>query len=182
MRKFAMIAALIGTASVLQAQSAPPVNIALETGSKLWFDGTSNVKDFHCTAGALTSLVTTNGSAVATAKVTVPVAKLECGNGKMNEHMKKALKMEQFPNVEFTLNSYTVEGAKALLKGTLIIGGTTKNIQIPATIQQDGRETRVKATKVIDMTEWSVKPPSLMMGAMKVKQLVTIGFDVTVKP
>jgi len=182
MKRFAMLALLLGTATVVQAQSAPPVNITLETGSKLWLNGTSNVKDFRCDAGALTSAVTTNGAVVATAKVTVPVAQLECGNGKMNEHMRKALKWETNPNIEFAMTSYKIDGAKAVLVGTLNIGGTTKNIEIPATIEQDGRVTRVKATKVIDMTQWAVKPPSLMMGAMKVKQLVTISFDVTVKP
>jgi hypothetical protein len=39
----------------------------------------------------------------------------------------------------------------------------------------------VKASKVINMKEWGVKPPSLMMGTMKVKENVTVGFDVALK-
>ena len=112
MKRFAMLALLLGTATVVQAQSAPPVNITLETGSKLWLNGTSNVKDFKCDAGELTSTVTTNGAVVATAKVTVPVAQLECGNGKMNEHMRKALKSDTNPNIEFAMTSYKIDGAK----------------------------------------------------------------------
>lgn len=181
MKRFAILAALISTAVIVQAQSAPPVTATLEPGSKLWLAGTSNVKDFRCDAGTFASNVTSNGSVVAKARITVPVAKLECGNGKMNEHMRKALKLEEFPNVEYALTSYKAEGAKAVLLGSLTIAGTTKNIEIPATIQKEGSVVRVQATKVINMTEWAVKPPSLMMGALKVKPLVTIGFDVTLK-
>jgi hypothetical protein len=32
------------------------------------------------------------------------------------------------------------------------------------------------------MTEWGVRPPSLMLGAMKVAPAATIGFDVVLKP
>lgn len=190
MKRFAILAALIGTASLAQAQSAPPVTIGLESSSKLWVAGTSNVKDFRCDAGAFTSTLTTRsidggalpaGSLVAKARVTIPVAKLECGNAKMNEHMRKALKMSENPNIEFTLNSYKMDGTKAVLYGSLNIAGTAKNIEIPATIKEERGVVRVKATKQIDMTAWAVKPPSLMMGAMKVKQLVTVTFDVTLK-
>jgi hypothetical protein len=31
------------------------------------------------------------------------------------------------------------------------------------------------------MKDWGVKPPSLMLGTMKVKEMVTINFDVTFK-
>jgi hypothetical protein len=35
--------------------------------------------------------------------------------------------------------------------------------------------------QTINMKEWGIKPPSLMMGTMKVKELVTINYDLTVK-
>ena len=41
--------------------------------------------------------------------------------------------------------------------------------------------TGVRGTKRIDMTQWSVRPPSLMLGTMKVNPQVTVGFDVVLK-
>jgi hypothetical protein len=32
------------------------------------------------------------------------------------------------------------------------------------------------------MTEWGVRPPTLMLGTMRVNPAVTIGFDVVLKP
>jgi polyisoprenoid-binding protein YceI len=119
---------------------------------------------------------------VKTGKVFVPVADLECGNGKMNDHMRKALKAADNPAIEFTLVSYELRGTQALLRGTLGIAGAQQEIEIPATVtQEDGGVVRVKGETEIRMTKWGVKPPSLMLGTMKVKDPVTIGFDVTVE-
>ena len=97
----------------------------------------------------------------------------------MNEHMVKALKTR---TIEFRLDSYTIDGASAVLNGKLTIGGTTRPIEIPGTVALQGSQVRVQATKQIVMSQWGVKPPSLMMGTMKVKDAVTVGFDVTLKP
>jgi polyisoprenoid-binding protein YceI len=175
MKTFVVLAALIGLGA----------NGSFET-SKVWVDGTSTVRGWKCSATEITSRVSTNDSndiagLVDDALVVIPVGKLECGNGKMNEHMRKALKAEQNANIEFTLNSYKVDGASATLNGTLKMAGVSKDVQIPATVTKAGQLVQVKATVPIKMTQWGIKPPSLMMGTMKVRDDVTVGFDVTLK-
>ena len=161
-------------------------NGSLQPDSRLWVEGGSTVRDWKCTAMAINSTIEANDNAdvstlVTKAQVNVPVAKLECGNGKMNDHMRKALKAETNADIQFALRSYKMVGNSGTLYGTLTIAGTPKEIEIPATITDEGGTVRVKATKQIKMTEWGVKPPSLMMGTMKVKEVVTVGFDVTLK-
>src|SRR5688572_22626723 len=101
MKTFAIIAAaLVGFGS----------NIALEPSSKVWVNGNSTVRAFTCNAKQITSSLqrtetTDIADLVTSAQVTIPVAKLDCGNGTMNEHMQKALKLSQNPNIEFKLNS-----------------------------------------------------------------------------
>jgi hypothetical protein len=57
-------------------------------------------------------------------------------NGTMNEHMKKALKVEANPTIEFTLSGYDVsksaDGVTGTLTGTLSLGGVQKTVAIPA--------------------------------------------------
>ena len=158
----------------------------LEPSSTLKVEGTSTVRSWSCAAKSIESVVAVQeGAAVASlvkgATVTVPVAQLDCGNGTMNEHMRKALKADENSNIVFKLADYTLNGATADLNGELTIAGQTKPIQIPATVVEEGPAVRVKATKVIDMTQWSVKPPSLMLGTMKVRPSVTVTFDVVLK-
>ena len=160
---------------------------SLEPTSKVWVEGGSTVRGWKCNAEDMTSALVLNGNAdlatlVDDAEVTIPIAKLNCGNTTMNDHMRKALKATQNPNIVFDLASYKIEDSKATLLGTLQIAGTTKQIEIPGTVQREGSLVRVKASKQILMSEWGVKPPSLMLGTMKVKDNVTVGFDVTLKP
>lgn len=174
MKTFVLLAALIGIGS----------QITLEPSSKVWVKGDSTVRAFTCNATEISSQLLTSGatdlaSLVSEGMVTIPVDKLDCGNGKMNEHMVKALKTG---TIEFKLNSYAINGSGAVMLGTLKIAGTTKDIEIPGTVTQEGSLVRVKGSKLITMSQWGVKPPSLMMGTMKVKDQVTVGFDVTLKP
>ena len=121
------------------------LNVAPE--SKLWVEGTSTVRSFRCTAGAFDATVdaaTTDAAtavlagtkAVRSVEVKVPVAKLDCGNGTMNEHLRKALKAPQAPTIVFTLSSYELasQGAtsKVRMNGTLSMGGSERPIQLSA--------------------------------------------------
>lgn len=160
--------------------------IPLEPTSTVWVEGGSTVRGWKCTAKQIDAQVVGDPAAgvaelVTGATVVIPVEQLDCGNGKMNEHMRKALQADKNPELEFALNSYDVTGSAATLKGTLKIAGTTKPIEIPATLSEQGKEVRVKASKQINMKDWGVKPPSLMLGTMKVKEVVTLGIDVAVK-
>jgi polyisoprenoid-binding protein YceI len=160
--------------------------LEMQPSSTLWVEGTSTVRSFKCTATKLDAALIGDAEApiaalVNSATITVPVAQLDCANGKMNEHMRKALKADANPQIEFKLGSYDVNGANATLKGELTMAGVTKPIEIPATVTDQDESVRVQASKVLNMKEWDIKPPSLMLGAMKVGQNVTVKFDVTVK-
>ena len=175
------------TLLIIAAISAAAGTVSLEPDSTLVVEGTSTVRDYRCGAGSMESTITTRPDAaidglVESARVSIPVAQLECGNGKMNDHMRKALKANDHPNVIFQLTSYTVNGSDAVIAGELTIAGTTKRIEMPATIQNEDVALLVQATKQINMSEWGVKPPSLMLGTLKVRDAVTIKFDVSLKP
>src|SRR5687767_13439548 len=185
---------LVGTMLAAAAASAmaqsPAPRQPLESTAQLWFDGNSTVRAFKCTARTINTNIATDAvdatspsidDLVKAASVIIPVNDLDCANGTMNSHMRKALKAEQAAEISFKLTGYEINGANATLTGTLSIAGKENEVQIPATVAAEGNGVRVKATKAIDMTQWGVKPPSLMMGTMKVKPTVNINFDVLVK-
>ena len=169
----------------------------LQPESRLWIEGTSTVRGFTCkatafdaqieAAGAGTlSAVLTGNKAVGNVAVDVQAAKLDCGNGKMNEHMLKALQVEQHPTISFRLGSYELvrSGAQTQvqLTGTLTMGG----VQKPASITElatDGPNgtLRVAGGYTVNMKDFGLKPPSLMMGTMKVNENVKVGFDLLLK-
>ena len=183
-----MVLAIVAAQSGVQAQAAPAGSLAVTADSKVWVEGGSTVRSWKCAAKTIDAALQTGPEGpvanldrlVATANVTVKTAELECGNNTMNEHMRKALKQNEHPTIAFKLASYTLDPSGALT-GTLQIAGQELPIQFPATITDDGTTIRVVGNKAINMKEWGIKPPSLMMGTMKVKEMVTINFDLTVK-
>jgi polyisoprenoid-binding protein YceI len=69
------------------------------------------------------------------------------------------------------------------MNGLLTIAGKEKEIDISGTGTVDGNGTvRMKGSKQFKMSDFGVKPPSLMLGTMKVGDMVTVSFDLVLNP
>lgn len=197
-RKFGRLAlmALIVPSGI--AWTAYRASVPLQPESRVWVEGSSTVRGYTCRADRVNGTVTTSeGSTSVTipdlkktvkgAEVSVAVAGLECGNGTMNGHLRKALKADASPRITFRINSYEVTPAsdaagKVKMSGTLNIAGKENPVTIDGSAANEGGKLRVKGSKQIRMSEWGVRPPTLMMGTMKVHDPVTVHFDVALKP
>lgn len=194
-RSFAFLA-LVST--VVLAASSTVTPITVQPDSKVWVDGTSTVRDFSCNATTLQGDVAAAGEdaslaipqlqkAVSTVDVSVPVQSLDCGNGTMNGHLRNALKMRENPTIKLRVAQYDVVPAGAnegtiRLKGNLTIAGQEKPVTIDATAKSGAAGAlRVRGSKELLMSDFGVKPPSLMMGTMKVRDRVVVHFDVVLK-
>ena len=189
--------ALLGLAPALVAWSGAAYQLSLVTPkSRLWVEGTSTVRGFTCKASAFEvtvdasapaagSAILSGEKAVTNVSVTVPAAKLDCGNGTMNEHMLKALKAKSAPTIAFELASYEMVkgtgGMQGKLTGTLTLGGVEKPITVDAIASEDPAGLRVTGTHEVRMTEFGLKAPTLMMGTMRVNERVKVNFDLYLK-
>jgi polyisoprenoid-binding protein YceI len=169
--------------------------LTLQPESRLWVDGSSTIRSFTCKATDLDATVDAEPNAIAqltagekavnAVRVRVEVARLECGNGTMNEHMLKALKADANPVIDFRLASYDVtrsgDGVNGTLTGTLSLGGVQKPISIPAIGKSEGGALRVTGSYPLKMTDYGLKPPTLMFGRIKVGETVKVNFDLLLK-
>jgi polyisoprenoid-binding protein YceI len=190
---------LLALAIVLPASGAWSVAnelLVLQPQSRLWIDGTSTVRSFSCKAGEVNAVVEASGAnaistlltgdkGVKTVRVTVPAERMDCGNGTMNDHMKKALKVTESPPITFPLTDYDVtrnaDGIAGTITGTLDLGGVTKSISFEATGKPEGGMLRVDGAYDLRMTDYGLKPPSLMFGRIKVRENVKVNFDLLLK-
>lgn len=179
------------------AATSPRAGFTVLPQSKLWVDGTSSVRSFSCKATdfnvdldagpGLTAAVLAGQKAVKTVTVTVPAAKLDCANGTMNGHMREAIKAEEHPTIQFKLTGYDIapKGADSVsgtLKGTLSLGGATRDIEIPVVASNRGDGTLdVTGSYPLSLKNFGLKPPSLFFGRMKVGDVVKVNFDVLVR-
>lgn len=185
------IALLLAPATLAFAGARAPLELLPE--SRLWVDGTSNVRTFSCAAKSFTTDVQSPGDdavaqvlagekAVTAVDVKVDVEKLDCANGKMNDHMRKTLKAKDNPTIEFVLDSYQLakadSGLQATIDGTLTLAGTAKPISITAAVTQASEGVlHVVGSYGFKLTDFGLKPPSLMLGAFKVHDPVMVHFD-----
>ncbi|HEX8903300.1 MAG TPA: YceI family protein [Longimicrobiaceae bacterium] len=189
MRK-SFVVGLLAIPALAAAALAP---LSLQPGSRVWVDGTSTARSWHCEStravgtAAASSTELAQLASVASAQVTVPVSTLDCRNNTMNGHMRNALKADQAPELRFRASSVKVtptsaDAGSVEMQGTLSIAGQDRPVTINGTVAREEGQIRVRGTKRVTMTEWGVRPPSLMLGAMKVAPVATIGFDVVLKP
>jgi polyisoprenoid-binding protein YceI len=183
-------------AVALVAATGPIINaLQLKPESRLWFEGTSTVRDWSCKAPTIqaaidaevdaAAAVLDGKKAVRTVDLTFPVAALDCENRTMNNHMRTALNATQHQSIRFTLTDYTLAKAAATtgtLNGTLMINGQTRPIVVPVQFANASGALRVTGRYPLPMTQWGVQPPRLMMGTLKVGDTVTVNFDLLLQP
>jgi hypothetical protein len=180
-------------APAVSPQPNPPetVRLVLRQGSRLWLEGGSNLHDWKCEAKEFNPELrverpTPEGppTSVDRAVLDVPVGKIECGHGKMNDNLRKALKAGDFPSITFVVTGAdfvetgTPGALELLAKGNLYVAGNGQDLQfqVSGTDTGDGA-LRIQGQVVIKMTDFGIQPPTAMMGLLKTKNEVTIRFD-----
>lgn len=193
------VAVRVAGATATAAVTARGTNMRILPSSKVWVEGNSTVRRYKCDAARVNGSVATDptGSstaladlqkAVRGAELSIPVADLACGDNTMDGHMRKALKAESHPTISFQLTSHEVlqQGADkgtVKLTGKLNIAGKENVITMSADATQEANGAlRVKGSKELKMTDFGVKPPTLMLGTLKVHDPVTVHFDVLLRP
>ncbi|MBX3132121.1 MAG: YceI family protein [Gemmatimonadaceae bacterium] len=188
--------ALVLTILTLAAAASPIQDaLRLKPESRLWFEGTSTVRDWNCKAPQIDAAIAADAGApaavlagtkaVRTVQLTFPVAALDCENRTMNNHMRTALNAERHQQIRFTLTDYALtRGANTTgtLQGTLLINGQTRPIAVPAQFADAGGALRATGRYPLNMNDWGVQPPRLMMGTLKVGDTVTVHFDLLLQP
>ena len=165
--------------------------------SKIWVEGTSTIRNFQCTVPEFTISVTGTGAGavsavlaaqkgVRTVDLSVPAAKIECGNATMNEHMRAALKADENPSITFALASYDIsrgaDAVKGTMRGSLALGGARHPIDIAAVATDAGNGAmRIVGGYEVALSAYDLKRPSLMFGRIKVGDKVQVKFDFVLK-
>jgi len=180
----ACLAAWARTAAATTATLAPESRLELEGTSTLhpWEAKTSALQvalAFPNANGALAGAVETQSPATMT--VAIPVKALKSEHSGLDKNMQKALKADQFPDITFALQSYQLKKDKdaaqtIVAAGELAIAGVKKPATLTATVtQKDGRLV-LDGEQPVLMTDFGIKPPTMMMGSIKTGDRVVVKY------
>jgi len=118
---------------------------------------------------------------------TFPVHSLKSGKSGMDSKAYDALKAKTGGNIVFAATSSTVtpgSGSQFNVKsnGSLTIAGVTKPVVLTAAcaVKADGSISCTGTDKLL-MSDYQIKPPTYMLGALKTGNALTIDFTLTVK-
>jgi len=123
-------------------------------------------------------------------QVKVPVKQLNSGEKGLDKNMEKAMAADQYPEITYHLTGVALVDTTASdtgwttfrTTGDLTIHGTTKSIAMTVKGQQvNENQLRFKGKKPIKMSDYGVKPPVLMFGAIKTDDTIVVDFNLLVK-
>ena len=116
------------------------------------------------------------------AALTVPVADFECPDETMTEHLMDAMKPGEFAEITFQLDSYEASGDGVEASGALTIQGVSKPVSFPISLTPSGAAVAIAGEVGLDMTEYGVEPPVVLLGLLRVRPEIRIQFAGTVVP
>lgn len=203
-----VLASVWGGVSVARAAEAPavPAAVTLGAGSTVWLEGTSNLHEFSSRTGVLELAVTRDPSAadatdlkslaalvqsagVRGLDLDVPVLTLKSGKQGLDKNLYKALKTEANPRIHFHLEHYIVTPRGAAsdtlavsADGQLRIAGAERPVTLTANLVRSDHGMWLEGSTVLKMTQYGVRPPTMMLGALRVNDPVTVRYRLLLAP
>jgi len=166
--------------SAVEAQS-----LKLNPKFNLTISGTTNVHDYETKVTQMNGEIVLNGTnQVKGMIVNIPVKSIKSKEKLMDTKTYEAFNAEKYPIITFKmteLNSLQLNGTdvNVAVSGNLTINGTTKKV----TLKSNGKVLKsgsyqFKGALALKMTDFNMKPPTAMMGMMKVGDGITLKYDV----
>lgn len=188
--------------SVVPAQSITrvhnvvmPLRLAVRPDSRLWLEGSSNVRDWRCDATSLDASVDIDDALHAAASVArirrvqvrVPTHALTCGRSQMDHIMYKALHVDDAPDCRQIVGRFEIVSSAGgdqptlVMQGTLRIAGRERVVRMPVELedQADG-SVRAKGALPILMTDYGISPPTALFGVVRTENRIVVKFDLLV--
>jgi polyisoprenoid-binding protein YceI len=195
-----IISALIGSPASAQTISPTtsaimPLRLTVRSDSRLWLEGSSNVRDWRCDATSLDASVDVDDDATHAAassvtrlrhvQVRVPTHALTCGRSQMDHIMYKALHVDDEPDCRQILGRFDVVSRTAdgslVMQGTLRIAGHERVVRLPVEVEQQHDGTlRAQGALPILMTDYGITPPTALFGVVRTENRIVVKFDLVV--
>jgi polyisoprenoid-binding protein YceI len=200
---FTTLALIVLSGSAARAQmfasaaDVAPLRLSVRSDSKLWLEGSSNVRDWRCEATTLDASVDFDDYRVPVSdrvalshlrhvQVRVPTHALTCGRGQMDRIMYKALHADDEPDCRQIVGRFDIvkrNGAEheLVMQGTLRVAGRERPVQLPIDVERTRDGTlHARGALPILMTDYGITPPSAFFGVLRTENRIVVKFDLLI--
>jgi hypothetical protein len=192
MRALLAVAILV-TAAPVRTQNHPWMNAQLR--GTLEIEGDSTLRRYHTRTNDLRAAIELSDPAraaddlstlvqagqVSRVELIVPVERIVSGDATLDRHLRAALKAEAFPTIRFVADDVRSSSGGLTLAGRLELAGVTRPMTVVARVVPIPGGLRVSGQQELAMTQFGIKPPTLMFGTLKVADRVVVKFDLEVR-
>ena len=181
-----------------------PLATTLGPGSVLWLDGTSTMHDFESRSKELTIelsresgaaqptdaaglMALIRSSSVLEVRFQVAVASLRSDKDALDKNLRKAMKAEQHPSVQFALKKYSIAPAAGdtvaiNAEGSLTVAGQERPVTLAARAFPAAEGVWLEGSEKLLMSEYGIEPPKMFLGTLKVHDPITIHYRLYLIP
>lgn len=170
------------------------VTLTPSKASLVRLEGDSTLHPFWSQTSSFTATLTVDADAAtassvaaavaagkpATMTVTIPVENLKSEHSGLDKNLRKALSFDKHPDIVYALERYEAapqkDGLRLGVKGTLAVAGMTQPSVLKATATVSGSFFVVEGEQTLLMTDYGVKPPVMMMGAVKTANKIIVKY------
>jgi YceI-like domain len=193
--------ALLATPTAATAQGGATLRVPVRSDSRLWLEGSSNVRDWTCSATSMEALIDMDARtmdsqdlqvvarSIRSVNVKVPVRMLKCGDRHMEANMYHALKAPAPPAMSYIVAKFdaipqiAADGISMEVTGRLSMAGVERSVQMTVATERmrDGTR-RARGSVPILMTDFGITPPRPWMGILRTADKVLVQFEIFVSP
>lgn len=192
-----MVLILLRTVGMSTGPIHRDVTIHIEEGSRLFIEGTSNINSFECLCNDrfnpknVRVVVDDERKSITFSRTTLALktATLDCDNTKINRDLCVALKADVYPTINIVLHEASILGSSVNdrdwtdIKATATLTITDQSRKVVLAVKGrklSGNRFRFVSVKDLMMTDFGVEPPTALFGLVKVRDHITINFDLIV--
>lgn len=107
---------------------------------------------------------------------------LKSGTKGLDTNAYKALQTDKNKEIRFVLKELTGQGTSLTAKGDLTIAGVTKPVSFPVKMSAVGTKMTFEGSLETRLTNFSVTPPTALLGTVKTHDEIKLSFKSTFQP
>ena len=177
------------------------LRLPVRADSRVWLEGSSNVKDWTCKATTMEALIAVDAASVGSndnaaiarslrgVDVIIPVRMLQCGDRHMEANMYDALKAPKPPAIGYIVADFEItpslvgDNLTVEAVGKMSVAGAERPVRMTVKTESlpDGTR-RARGTVPIRMTDFGIVPPRPWFGVLRTADKVLIQFEIFVSP
>ncbi|MBT8324061.1 MAG: YceI family protein [Winogradskyella sp.] len=187
---FAVLTSFVKVSELVPLNKEYRTQIFFSSNSSLRINCKTNINKFYCdfdinkVSDSLEISYSTNGSKLDFSKASLILPNLffNCGGRQINKDFHALLKTEEFPEIQLTLINLSFlekDACNAIVTVDIEICDIIKTYKIPVTINTDN-SINVAGKLPIDILDFSLEPPTKVLGMIKVSNEIEIEFHLNI--